>query len=58
MGKFDIKDTGIYHDMSLFSAKIATTDSTRDGLVRAQSWPVVRAQQATLWPNSSGDVVV
>ena len=53
MGKFDNKDTSIYHDISFFVAEIPTTDSTRDGLVRAQSWPVVRAQPATLGPCSS-----
>ena len=44
---------GIYHDIRLFSAEIATTDMARDGLVRAQSWPVVPSQPATLWPRSS-----
>ena len=53
MGKFDNKDTGIYHEISLFSAEIATNDSTRAGLVRAYSWPVVRAQPATVWRSSS-----
>ena len=43
MGKFDNKDTGIYHYISFFSAEIATTDLNRDGLVRAQFLPVVRA---------------
>ena len=53
MGKFDIKVTGIYQDICLSSEEIATPDSTRDGLVRAKSWPAVRAQAATLWPSSS-----
>ena len=48
MGKFDNKDGGIYHAISFFFAEIATTD----GLVRAQSWPIVRAQATTLWPST------
>ena len=52
MGKFDIKVIGIYQDIRLFSDEITTPDSTRDLLVRAQSWPVERAQAAALWPSS------
>ena len=53
MGKFDNKVTGISPDVSFFTGEIATTDSTHDGLLRAQSWPVAKAQAATLWPSSS-----
>ena len=40
MDKFDIKVKGIYQDICISSVEIATPDWTRDGLVRAQSWPV------------------
>ena len=53
MDKFDNKVTGSHHDICFFSKEMTTHDSTRNGLVRAQSLPVVRVQAATLWPGSS-----
>ena len=52
MGQFDNKLIGISHDMCIFSEEIMC-GFLRDGLVRAQPWPVIQAQAATLWLSSS-----